>query len=504
MKRRQFLQSSAVAAASAALPLTLFSKTALAQAAEQIAEVQSDVLAVTGDGAEISIERAAVEELKGALRGNLLMPGQAGYDVARHVLNADVDKHPALIVQPTGAADVCTAVNFARERNMLLAVKCGGHSWSGKSTCEKGLQIDLSTFRDCQVNPTTRRAYVAGGSLLGELDHETMAHGLVTTAGTVSHTGVGGLTLGGGFGRVARRFGLALDNVRSVQLVTADGQLRNASPEENPELYWGVRGSGGNFGVVTQFEFELHPMQRDVVAGSVVYPLAQAKDVLRHYGEVLSTAPDDLYLDFILTSDAGSSDGVAIIYGCYSGPQDQAEKVLAPVRSFGTPLQDTFETRDYVAEQRRFDYSDPRSDGSYLKSGFVSEVEDGLVDAIVDGFYAGPDRSASVFFQCSGGAISRVPQDATAFAHRFALASVFTTASWPAGDPRGSHVQHVRNHWAAMEPFTRGFYVNEVSDESSQRINANYEGNYPRLVALKNQYDPTNLFRLNANIKPTA
>lgn len=504
MKRRQFLQSSAVAAASAALPLSMFSKTALAQAAEQMSEVQSDVLAVTGGGAEISIEAAAVEELKGALRGNLLLPGQAGYDTARHVLNADIDKHPALIVQPSGAADVSTAVTFARERGMLLAVKCGGHSWSGKSTCEKGLQIDLSTFRDVQVDPTAKRAYVAGGSLLGELDHETMAHGLVTTAGTVSHTGVGGLTLGGGFGRVARRFGLALDNVRGVQLVTADGQLRNANPDENPELYWGVRGSGGNFGVVTRFDFELHPMQREIVAGSVIYPLAQAKDVLRHYGEVLKAAPDDVYLDFVLSSEAGSSDGVAIVYGAYSGPQDQAEKALAPIRGFGKPLQDTFETRDYVAEQRRFDSTDPRSDGSYLKSGFVSDIEDGLVDAIVDGFYSGPDRTSTVFFQCSGGAISRVPQDATAFAHRFALASVFTTSSWPAGSPRASHVQYVRNHWAAMEPFTRGFYVNEVADESSQKINANYEGNYSRLVALKNQYDPSNLFRLNANIKPTA
>jgi FAD/FMN-containing dehydrogenase len=243
MKRRQFLQSSVAAAATTALPLAFLSKTAMAQAVEEMTEVKSDILAVTGDGAEISVERAAVDELKAALRGQLLLPGQDGYDKARHVLNADVDKSPALVVRPSGAADVSSAVNFARERNMLLAVKCGGHSWAGKSTCDRGMQIDLSSFRDVQVDPEARRAYAAGGSLLGELDHESMAHGLVTTAGTVSHTGIGGLTLGGGFGRVARRFGLALDNVRGVQIVTADGQLRNANPEENPDLYWGVRGS---------------------------------------------------------------------------------------------------------------------------------------------------------------------------------------------------------------------------------------------------------------------
>jgi len=502
MKRRHFLQSSIAGAATVALPIALFSKTALAQAVQEMTEVRADIEAVTGDGAEITIERAAVDELKAVLRGQLLLPGQEGYDTARHVLNADIDKYPALIVQPSGAADVSSAVTFARERNLLLAVKCGGHNWAGKSTCDRGLQIDLSSYRGVQVDPVAKRARAAGGSLLGELDHESMAWDLVTTAGTVSHTGIGGLTLGGGFGRVARRFGLALDNVTAVQIVTADGQLRRANAEENPDLYWGVRGGGGNFGVVTSFEFELHPMQRQVVAGSVMWPLAQAKDVLRHYGDSLASAPDELYLDFVLASEAGSTDGVAIIYGCYSGPPEKAEAVLAPIRNFGTPIQDTFAAKDYVAEQRAFDSSDPRANGTYLKSGFVEEIPDGLVDALVGGFEAVPERAAQVFFQCSGGAIGRVAANATAFAHRFSLASVFTTADWPAGTSRASHVQYVRNHWAAIEPFTRGFYVNEVANESQQVINANYEGNYPRLAELKNKYDPTNLFRLNANIQP--
>ncbi|HKJ17332.1 MAG TPA: FAD-binding protein [Xanthomonadales bacterium] len=503
MKRRQFLRSSAAAAATAAIPLTLLSQSAMAQAVAEMTQVKSDIEAVTGDGAEVTLERASVEELRGTLRGKLLLPDQAGYETARHVLNADINKYPAMIVQPTGAADVGSAIQFASERNLLVAVKCGGHSWAGKSTCNQGMQIDLSTYRGVQVDPASRRAFVAGGSLLGELDHEAMAHGLVTTAGTVSHTGVGGLTTGGGFGRLARRFGLALDNVRSVQVVTADGQLRTASETENPDLLWGVRGGGGNFGVVTRFEFQLHPMQREVIIGMGMWPLDQARDVLRHYGDSLASSPDDLYLDFVLMSEEGSSDGIAMIYACYSGDAEKANAILDPILSFGTPIQSNIQATDYVDEQKTWDSTDPRSNGSYLKSGFISELSDGLIDAIVDGFDPSPERTSQVFFQCSGGAISRIPVDSTAFAHRFALASVFTTASWPAGSERTPHVEYVREHWKAMEPYTRGWYVNEIANESQEMINANYEGNYPRLAQIKAEYDPTNLFRLNANIRPS-
>jgi hypothetical protein len=229
----------------------------------------------------------------------------------------------------------------------------------------------------------------------------------------------------------------------------------------------------------------------------------QAKDALRQYRDSLASAPDELYLDFVLMSEAGSSDGMAMMYGCYSGPSENAEAVLNPIFNFGQPIRTQIQPNDYVAEQRQWDSSDPRANGSYLKSGFVSEISDGLIDAIVDGFEAVPERHAQMFFQCAGGAIGRIPADATAFAHRFAIASVFTTASWPAGSPRASHVQAVRNHWAAMEPFTRGWYVNEIADESQAAINENYEGNYARLVEIQNTYDPTNLFRLNPNIKPT-
>ena len=278
MKRREFIQSSMAAAIAATIP----SSTVLASM-EEMSKVTTDAIAVTGEGVELTLEKAALKELSDSLRGNLLLPGQSGYDLARKVLNPTINKHPSLIIQPTGVSDLMNAITFAKERDLLVAVKCGGHSFSGKSTCEKGMQIDLSTFRSSRIDTNSKTAYIAGGSLLGELDHESMAQGLVTTAGTVSHTGVGGLTLGGGFGRLARRFGLALDNVKAVDIVTADGKLRHASAEQNPDLYWAVRGGGGNFGVVAGFEFKLHEMQREVIGGSVIFPLSEARNVLKLY-----------------------------------------------------------------------------------------------------------------------------------------------------------------------------------------------------------------------------
>ena len=271
MNRRGFVRISLAAAVGASLPL----KGALGAILSASKAVDADINAVTGDGASVTLKRAAVQELGESLRGNLILPGHAVYDDARRVLNASISKFPALIVQPRGVADIRNTVDFARSENLLVAVKCGGHSHSGKSTCDGGLMIDLSLMRGVRVDERERIAYVTGGSLLGDMDNETMQFGLVTSAGTVSHTGVAGLTLGGGFGRVARRYGLSLDNVRAVDIVTADGELRHASAEENPELLWGVRGGGGNFGVVTNLEFELHPMQREVIGGNISFRSAR-------------------------------------------------------------------------------------------------------------------------------------------------------------------------------------------------------------------------------------
>jgi FAD/FMN-containing dehydrogenase len=462
--------------------------------------VDADVDALTGDGASVTLKRAAVQELGESLRGNLLLPGHPAYDDARRVLNASISKFPALIVQPRGVADVRRSVDFARESSLLVAVKCGGHSHSGKSTCDGGLMIDMSLMRGVRVDERARVAHVSGGSLLGDMDNETMQFGLVTSAGTVSHTGVAGLTLGGGFGRVARRFGLSLDNVRAADVVTADGRLVHASADENAELLWGLRGGGGNFGVVTNFEFELHPMQREVVGGNIVFPFSQARQLLDFYAEYEASAPDELFLCMGLQN---GPDGKAVSFNtCYSGSAREAERVYAKVRSAGTPLRETLRTIDYVALQRSGDVDDPRAVGSYTKSGFSAGLSPAFIDAILAGFGEQPGGSSVFFLYHCGGAINRVAADATAFPHREITLTPLLAVNWPITSDPTAQIAWLRKYWASVEPHMQGFYTNDIIDETQQQVDENYLGNYPRLVALKNKYDPTNLFRLNANVIP--
>jgi FAD/FMN-containing dehydrogenase len=495
LNRRQFARNTLAAAVAAAFPARGWSAIL-----SPTTRVESDIRAVTGAGREVVLARADVQALGEALRGNLVLPGHSAYDPARRVLNRQMDKRPALVVQPRGAADVKLAIDFARHSNVLVAVKCGGHSPSGNSTCDDGLLIDLSLLRGVRVDPSARLARVAGGSLLGDLDHESMAHGLVTTAGTVSHTGVGGLTLGGGFGRVARRFGLSLDNVRAVDIVTADGQIRRASARENPELYWGVRGGGGNFGVVTSFDFALHPMQRTVIGGAIFFPLAQAKQVLRFYSEYAATAPDELYLSCgVQAGPEGSGAGFNL---CYSGPANRWDGILRTIRSVGKPIFEQLNAIDYVALQKSGDIEETRALGMYTKTGFIPSLPAPLTDAIVDGFEAHPDRSTQMGFQHSGGAIARVAPAATAFPHRKIIATMLLNAMWDARVDPEPHIAWLRQYWRTLEPHTRGFYTNDAIEESQRAIDDNYAGNLPRLVALKNRYDPSNLFRLNANVVP--
>jgi FAD/FMN-containing dehydrogenase len=501
MRRREFFRSTFAAAVAASLPRG----SALAPLYQVARQGLPDVNAVRGDGRAVTLKGSALQELKGALRGRLLLAGNDGYDDARQVLNPSINRRPALIVRAAGAADVRSAVDFARENSLLVAVKCGGHSPSGQSTCDGGLMIDLSEFRGVRVDPTARRAWVTGGTLLGAVDHEAMSYGLVTPLGTVSHTGVGGLTTGGGFGRLARRFGLALDNVTAVDVVTADGVLRRASRSENADLYWGVRGGGGNFGVVTNFEFQLHPMQRRVVGGDLVFPIARARDVLNVYAEYSPSTSDDLYLDCFLAQPPGGAPGVAGFNVCYSGPEQAAERALAPLRKLGEPLADELRAIDYVALQRSGDVTDPRATGSYLKGGFTAELTPALIAAIVDGFRGDPRRMTTIFFQQGGGAIGRIGRGATAFAHRYAKQTMIAVVGWRITDDSAPHTAWIKQYWSRLEPFTYGFYVNAMAgDESATAINENYRDNYPRLVTIKNRYDPGNLFRLNANVQPTA
>lgn len=500
MKRRSFVRSSLAAAAAASVP-----GRPLPFRYHAAPQDPADVDAITGDGQEITLRGKAVAELRNQLHGPLLLAKSEGYDEARRILNPSFDKHPALIAQVTGTADVRTAVDFARENNLLLAVKCGGHSFSGKSTCDLGMMIDLSPFRDVRVDPKSRRAWVTGGSLLGQLDHEAMAYDLVTPMGTVSHTGVGGLVTGGGFGRVARRFGLSVDNLTAADVVTADGQFRRASEDENPDLYWGVRGGGGNFGIVTSFQFQLHPMQRRVVGGNILWPIERARDVLSLHAEYSPRAPDDLDFGFVMVRPPGGAPGVVGFFLCYSGPENEAERVLAPIRGLGAPLIDEVTAVDYVALQRSGDISDPRARATYLKGGFINQIPMSLVDAIVEGFEGHPGRMGQVIFQQGGGAIGRVGQTDTAFSHRDTAGNLMAAVDWASGEDGSEHIAWVRQFWATLEPYTQGFYTNDHDPETTAAaFNANYRENYARLVEIKNKYDPSNLFRLNANVQPTS
>jgi FAD/FMN-containing dehydrogenase len=465
--------------------------------------VDADINAVTGDGVGITLARAAVQEFGDSLRGDLLLPGHEAYEEARRIRNPSIDKHPALIAQCKGVADVRNAVDFARASNLLVAVKCGGHSHSGKSTCDGGLMIDLSTLRSVRVDPQARIAHVSGGSLLGDMDHETMAFGLVTTAGTVSHTGVGGLTLGGGYGRLARRFGLSLDNVQGMDVVTPDGRFRRASAEENPDLYWGLRGGGGNFGVVTSFDFRLHEMQREIIGGTIAFPLEEAPAILDFYSDYAMEAPDELALDFAMTDGPETGGSIVGFSVCYSGPHNRAERVLKRIRSAGTVVFDDVRGMDYVAIQKSGDVSDPRARGEYTKSGFSAELTPAYIDAIVTGFEAREGRATTFAFQHDGGAINRVAADATAFPHRDITLTPLLVVDWPMQSDPAEHIAWLRSYWATIEPHIQGFYTNDLVDETQQQVNENYLGNYERLVALKKKYDPTNLFRLNANVMPT-
>ncbi|MBK7116637.1 MAG: FAD-binding oxidoreductase [Proteobacteria bacterium] len=491
MDRRRFILSSGLTAALALPTLRAWG-------------MSPDIQAVTADGRDVVLKSDAVRDLAAQLRGNVLLPGDPTYDKARWVWNAQMlTRRPALIVQPRGAADVSAAVQFARASNLLLAVKCGGHSPSGKSTCHRGLLIDLSLLRGVRVDPAQRLARVAGGSLLGDLDREAMAHGLVTTAGTVSHTGVGGLTLGGGFGRVARRFGLSLDNLRSVEIVTASGEILRAAPDENAELFWGTRGGGGNFGVVTGFDFGLHPMQRQVVGGVLMYPLSMARQVMRFYSEYEAAAPDELYLSCAIASnnDFSGRSGIAFLV-CHSGSPQAAAAAMRDLRALGKPVLDTVTTMDYVALQRSGDLDEKRAIGSYTKTGFVRRIEPGLIDAMVDGLAEHPERAVHVGFQHVGGAASRIAADATAFPHRSIHATALLTVDWPGDVEPSKHIEWLLKYWGAIVPHTNGFYTNDATEETQKQLDENYLGNLPRLMALKKRYDPTNLFRLNANVRP--
>ncbi|MEM9402187.1 MAG: FAD-binding oxidoreductase [Pseudomonadota bacterium] len=498
MDRRNFLRSSVAATLAASTPAWADWEDVLYLPTK----IDGDIDAVKLDGSDFTLKQAEVQELSNALKGKLWLPGSAEYDEARTLLEPSFDKRPAFVIQPSGPADVSSAVRFARDNDLLTAVKCGGHSASGKSSCNGGMQIDLSRMRGVYVDPIAKTARVEGGSLLGELDHEAMAHGLVTTAGTVSHTGVGGLTLGGGFGRLARRFGLSLDNVLEFDVVTADGELRRASLEHNPNLYWALRGGGGNFGVVTSLLFQLHPMQREMITGSIVFPFDQARQVLSYFGEFADAAPDDMHIGMFMGGGPDDSPAGVGMYFDYSGTDTAyIDQLTSEAEKVGTVLANTTSSMDYVAVQRSGDYNDIRSFSGYMKTGFVGDFDGALIDDLLDGFEPAPGRRTSLVTQQAGGAIGRVANDATAFAHREAKHNLLSFVSWKHGEDGKAHKDYIRGHWDSVKHHSQGFYSNDLYDQEGDDVSFAYRGNFRRLQKIKKEVDPTNLFRLNANIQ---
>jgi UDP-N-acetylenolpyruvoylglucosamine reductase len=463
----------------------------------------ADVRVTTTAGGETVLKEATVAAFNARLRGGLLRPGHTGYEDARKVWNGMIDKRPALIVRCGGVGDVSDAIRFARENDLLVSVRCGGHNIAGKAVCDGGLMLDLSLMRDIHVDPAKRTARVEGGTTLGDLDRATQAFGLATTAGVVTHTGVGGLTLGGGVGRLARKHGLACDNVLAVEVVTAAGDVLRASATENSDLFWGVRGGGGNFGVVTAFEFQLHPVGPGVLGGIVVHPLEKVRAALEFYQEYSRTAPDELSADGIfLTSPDGER--VFAISVCYIGPIEQGERVLQPLRRFGPPLSDEIRPLPYTEVQAATDAFFPIGLRYYWKSHLLKELPRDAVEVAVSHFAKVPSPRSLLVFQQFGGAVGRVGRSETAFWHRDVQWDNFAASVWTDPAESDTQVQWVREWWDRMGPFSLGGeYVNNLGEEGEDRVRASYGANYERLAALKNKYDPTNFFRLNANITPT-
>lgn len=494
MKRRAFCASAAAAIGAAALPF--------GRAFAAVSAVTADVTAVTGAGRKILLRAADVEDFRAGLRGPLLMPGAAGYDDARKIFNGMFDRRPAMIARCLGAADVMRAVRFAGANELLVAVRGGGHSLSGQSVCDDGLMIDLSLMRGVRVDPGDRLARAGGGALLGDLDRETLPFGLVTTTGTVSHTGAGGLTLGGGFGRLARRYGLTCDQLTSVDVVTADGQLREASATENPDLFWALRGGGGNFGIATSFEYRLHPFDGRAVGGHLVYPFEQARSALRSFAELYDGAPDALWVEPILTTMPGGRRGLVLDI-CLTDGLESADAVLAPYRKLGKPLNDSVGPMHYVRLQTQDDERARIGGRYYTKSGFLQQINDDLVDTMLQIIDNAPVPRARIAMPPKGAAVNRVAPDATAFWHRGALYSVLLQASGDEAAEDAGNVGWARSQWPELEKFTSGFYANtNLSEIPTARVREAYGGNYDRLLSLKRKYDPTNLFRLNANLDP--
>ncbi len=460
-----------------------------------------------------TIPNEHMEALRQSLRGKVVAPTDAGYDQARTIWNAMIDRRPAVIVQCAGAADVVCAVRFAREHGLPIAVRGGGHNIAGSAICNDGLVIDFSAMRSVQIDTRTRRAYVEPGATLGDFDHEAQACALATPLGINSTTGVAGLTLGGGFGWLTRRYGMTVDNLVSADVVRADGERVHASKDENPDLFWALRGGGGNFGVVTLFEFQLHPVGPQVLTGLFVYPAAEAKAVLMQYRTFVETMPEDLSVWLVLRkapplpflpTDVHGTD-VLVLPAFYGGDPATGQALLAPLRGFGKLHGEFLGMQPYTSWQKAFDALLGPGARNYWKSHNFTDLPDGAIDKMIE--YAGklPSPLSDIFVGLVGGHAARVAPDATAYHHREARFVMNVHARWERPDEDQACIAWAREFFRATEPFaTGGVYVNFLTDDEVGRISAAYGANYERLAQIKHAYDPDNVFHVNQNIAPKA
>ena len=459
----------------------------------------------------VSVEAKKIEQLKGGFKGEILLPSDGGYEDARKIWNGMIDKRPGIIARCTSTADVVRVVNFARDNGLLLAIRGGGHNIAGNAVCNDGIVVDLSQMKAASVDAKARRVTIEGGATLGDLDAATQAHGLATPVGINSTTGIAGLTLGGGFGWLSRKYGMTIDNLESAEVVTAAGEVVRASATEHPDLFWALRGGGGNFGVVTRFEFRLHPVGPDVLSGLIVYPFSEAKAVLQKYRDFMEKAPDELSvwtvlrqappLPFLPKEVHGKE--VVVLALIYAGDPKQGEPLIGPLRKFGTPVGEAVGVQPYVAWQKAFDPLLTTGARNYWKSHNFSKLEDGLFDTVIE--YVGklPSPQCEIFFGAIGGATTRPAPESAAYAHRDAKYVMNVHGRWDdaADDKRG--IGWARDYFKASAPFASGgVYVNFLTADEDDRVGTAYGPSYTRLAQVKRTYDPGNLFRVNQNIKP--
>lgn len=469
-------------------------------------------MAIQDSGTHTVVGEASLQELEESLRGELIRPADAGYHDARAIWNGAIDKHPAAIVRCAGVADVRHAVEFARSQDLLVAVRGGKHSLPGFSTCDGGIVIDLSNMKGMRVDPAARTAQAEGGLTWSEFDHEAQAFGLATTGGLISTTGIAGFTLGGGIGWLMRAYGLTCDNLISADLVTADGELVHASAEENPELFWGLRGGGGNFGVVTSFEYRLHPVGPVLMAGPVFYSGDRAEEIARFYREYTSGLPDEATTMLNLATappapflpESIHGKPVAVLIGVYSGPVAEGERVLAPLRELGDPVADLMGPIPYVAMQSLLDALYPSGASNFFKAGYLDEISDQAIDVLLEQFGAISSPMSEIHVQHVGGAIRNVGDADSAFGNRSAEFVLNVIGRTPDAEGFDEQVTWARGAYDALAPYTAGGTYTNFMSEGDDRLKEAYgQEKYDRLVALKDRYDPTNLFRLNQNVQPS-